>query len=73
MRVVTIISSKNTKFGNLESGNSLFHTSFQKTVKSRTNKSEKIKKFNAKKTTIQGMLHILFNRQNFEENQEILN
>ena len=64
---------KNTQFGNLESRNSLFHTSFQKTVKNRTNKSEKFKNSNAKNTTIQGMLHILFNQQNFEENQEISN
>ena len=62
---------KNTKFANLESGNSLFHTSFQKTVKNRTNKFGILKKFNAQKTTIHGMLHILFNQQNFEEKQEI--
>ena len=65
---------KNTEFGNLESANSVFDTSMQKTVKNRTNKCEKFKKPNAKKkTTIQGMLHILFNQQTFEENQEISN
>ena len=68
---VTIIFSKNAEFGNLESENSVFDTSMQKTVKLLTNKSEFFFKFNAKKTTIQGMLHILFNHQDFEENQEI--
>ena len=72
-RIVGIIFSKNTEFGNLESENSIFDTSMQKTIKSQTNKSEKFKKSNAKKTTIQGMLHILFNHQDFEENQEISN
>ena len=73
IRIVTIIFSKNTEFGNLESENSIFDTSMQKTVKIRTNKSEKVKKIQRQKTTIQGMLHILFNHQDFEENQETSN
>ena len=49
IRIVTIIFSKNTEFGNLESENSVCHTSMQKTVKNRTNKGEKVKKIQRQK------------------------
>ena len=41
----------------------------QKTVNTRTNKSENLKHSTPTKKTIQGMLYVLFDHQDFEENQ----